>query len=196
MNSGQCSNDLSGLVDLYRIEVSRHLGGERRAEMGQFLTPLSVARFMASMLTLDRPSLRVLDAGAGLGTLTAAVAQEAVDREDDNPREIHAVAYEVDDALEPLLRSVLELCREACGREGVRFRGEVLGEDFVRAGVAALAGEMFAPVPESFDCAILNPPYRRLNKDSAERRALREVGIDVGNLYAAFLALAVELLKP
>ena len=46
----------------------------------------------------------------------------------------------------------------------------------------------------AFDCAILNPPYRKLNSESDIRRALRSVGIETSNLYTAFLWLVFRLL--
>ena len=41
---------------------------------------------------------------------------------------------------------------------------------------------------------MLNPPYRKLNSESAARRALRSVGIETSNLYTAFLWLVFRLL--
>ena len=45
--------------------------------MGQFMTPAPVARFMASLFRSRRLSLRVLDAGAGVGSLSAAIVAVA-----------------------------------------------------------------------------------------------------------------------
>lgn len=78
MRSEQAPGDLLGAVDLYGVEAGRGLDAGRRGEMGQFPTPPAVARFMASMLELRGRSVRLLDAGAGVGVLTAAVVQEAV----------------------------------------------------------------------------------------------------------------------
>ena len=39
--------------------------------------------------------------------------------------------------------------------------------------------------------AILNPPYKKINSKSAQRLALRSVGIETVNLYSAFVALAL-----
>src|SRR5260370_15816363 len=42
----------------------------------------------------------------------------------------------------------------------------------------------------------MNPPYRKINIDSAERVALREIGVETSNLYAGFLYVALRLLAP
>jgi adenine-specific DNA-methyltransferase len=39
----------------------------------------------------------------------------------------------------------------------------------------------------------LNPPYRKIGAKSEYRRLLRLIGVETGNLYSAFLALAIEL---
>ena len=43
---------------------------------------------------------------------------------------------------------------------------------------------------------ILNPPYRKIATGSNHRRLLSRAGIETVNLYAAFLALSVELCEP
>jgi len=69
--------------------------------------------------------------------------------------------------------------------------------DFIEWACRTLEPSLFAAdEPEPFDLAILNPPYRKLASDSGERRLLRSVGIDATNLYAAFVALAIRLLRP
>ncbi len=42
----------------------------------------------------------------------------------------------------------------------------------------------------------MNPPYRKLARNSYERNLLRLAGIDVPNLYAAFVSLGIRLLAP
>ena len=44
--------------------------------------------------------------------------------------------------------------------------------------------------------AIANPPYRKISSESAERRALRCVGIETSNLYTGFVALTLRCLVP
>ncbi|MBI4703357.1 MAG: Eco57I restriction-modification methylase domain-containing protein [Deltaproteobacteria bacterium] len=183
-------------VDFYRMEASGKLHPTRRSEMGQFLTSSDVAAFMASLFERFDGNVRVLDAGAGVGSLLAAFAAEGCSRPAP-PRSMEAVCYEVDPLLAGYLRETLGLCRESCGRAGVRFDGDILDADFIASAVESLDGGLFGPkASRPYTHAILNPPYRKLNSDSPTRQALRRAGIETSNLYAAFLGLAVLLLQP
>src|SRR5947209_17452738 len=64
--------ELRDAVESERKHVSAHMAPRIKAEFGQFLTPIDVARFMAGMFRYDRNELRILDPGAGTGCLTAA----------------------------------------------------------------------------------------------------------------------------
>ena len=46
-----------------------------------------------------------------------------------------------------------------------------------------------------FDYVVMNPPYRKVRAGSMERRLVETLGVGITNLYTAFLALAVRLLK-
>jgi len=189
------SSDLVGVIDFVRLDAARTLDPGRQAEMGQFMTPPPIARLMASMFEARRQSLRLLDAGAGVGSLTAAWVAEICSRKR-RPKQILVTAYEIDPSLAGRLHATLEACRDHCERGDVSFAAEVRREDFVAAGVEMLGGGLFAPKPESYDCAILNPPYRKIHSDSRTRRLLEILGAETTNLYTAFLSLAVGLLEP
>ena len=45
-----------------------------------------------------------------------------------------------------------------------------------------------------FTHAILNPPYKKINSDSAHRALLRAVRLETVNLYTAFVGLALALM--
>lgn len=59
-----------------RERLFEHLEAkEARSELGQFFTPLPVAKFIAGLLDLpSNGTFRLLDPGAGIGSLTAARA--------------------------------------------------------------------------------------------------------------------------
>ena len=183
-------------VDASRREAAPRLDARRRALMGQFLTPASVAAFMAGMVECQKPFLRVLDPGAGVGSLSAALVA-AICRRPRRPDAIALTAYELDPVLIGHLRSTLELCRAASEEAGIRFEGRIVDEDFLEAGARTLAGDLFtAGMDERFDCAILNPPYRKIRTESRERKLLRMIGVETSNLYTGFLAVTAQLLAP
>ncbi|HZQ17851.1 MAG TPA: hypothetical protein VFA90_03945 [Terriglobales bacterium] len=63
-------------VDFFRADATRKLDPEKRSDFGQFMTPAPTARLMASLFTADFSEITLLDAGAGVGSLTAAFVDE------------------------------------------------------------------------------------------------------------------------
>jgi adenine-specific DNA-methyltransferase len=183
------------LADVARLDASRKLSPARRAELGQYMTPASVATFMASLLRTDATSIRLLDAGAGVGSLTAA-AVEALAARAPAPSSLRVDAWELDPTLAGYLRDTLTACEAHAVDAGVAFGAEVHVEDFVAAGVAMLDGGLFAGSHRTFNAAILNPPYHKIRSDSPTRHLLQRIGLETSNLYTAFLAVAVDLLEP
>lgn len=151
---------------------------------------------MAEMFEARKTVLRVLDPGAGIGSLSAAFVA-AMCRRPRRPEVIVLTAYEIDPKLIGHLRATLDLCRAATGEAAIRFEARIIAQDFLEAGASTLAGDLFtARADERFDCAILNPPYRKIGTESRERRLLRQIGIETSNLYAGFLAVTAHLLAP
>lgn len=99
---------------------------------------------------------------------------------------MEADAFEIDRALLGHLSQTLE----AYSHRG-DFIGKIYGEDFLHAAVESLSGDLFAKPLERYTHAILNPPYQKINGNSAHRLALRRIGVETVNLYSAFVALAV-----
>lgn len=180
-----------------RRDAAKRIQHSQQSALGQFLTPLPIARLMASMLTSDGPTVHLLDAGAGSGMLFAAAIAELLTRPRP-PDHIHVTAYEVDAGLATYARRTLELCGTACMAQGVDFQGTIIEADFLEAAVYRTHGSLFDPEPEHalFDCAILNPPYRKIHSQSRHRRLLRQLGIETSNLYTGFLAATMPLLAP
>ncbi|NUP96219.1 MAG: Eco57I restriction-modification methylase domain-containing protein [Planctomycetaceae bacterium] len=190
------SEDLLLEADATRVLTNTALAETTRSPLGQFMTSSVVASFMASMFQQLGSEVRLLDAGAGVGSLTAGAVQEVLGRKP-LPTSITVTAYEVDRVMLAGLRSVLLNCQRAAQSKGVSFTARVLERDFIEDAAAALDGGMFADSSASrFNLAILNPPYRKLSSKSRERSLLRGVGIETTNLYAAFVALAFKLLDP
>jgi len=192
-------------VDISPIELCDRLGRAysdnaddlRRKAYGQFFTPPTIARFMAGWSFPLEPGARVIDPGAGTGILVAALAEHVA--EEANCREWHAIAYETDIALRPVLSFTLGYVRHWLKQRNIRFTFEVEPEDFILANAPWLRPTpMFEParVEVAPQLVIANPPYFKLPKTDSRVAVLSEVVNGQPNIYALFMAAAAKLLKP
>ncbi len=78
----------------------------------------------------------------------------------------------------------------------VTFQATVRCEDFISAAVTRLHHGLFGRQEDGFTHVILNPPYKKINGQTPTRRLLSSAGIEVSNLYGAFVWLAVCLTRP
>src|SRR6266516_956549 len=119
-------------IEAARRDASIRLDTRRRALMGQFLTPASVATFMAGMIECTKPAVRILDPGAGLGALSAAFVAAMCHRPQ-RPNAIALTAYEIDPLLVGYLRETLDLCRAMSKEAEIRFEWRIVAGDFLEA---------------------------------------------------------------
>ena len=182
-------------VDHLRASAFQKAKPGQRSQLGQYPTPPTIAALMASLFKGDRRLIRLLDPGAGVGSLASAYVAHACDYEP-RPKSISVTAVEIDPELNGFLGQSLAKCGDACARAGIAFDGQACGGDFIVAAVAMLEANLFGQSRKRFNSVILNPPYKKIGADSAHRHLLRRVGIETSNLYTAFLALSVLLLEP
>ncbi|MCA8912887.1 MAG: Eco57I restriction-modification methylase domain-containing protein [Planctomycetes bacterium] len=186
--------DLLAVAEASRISAFGELEAKHRSKFGQFGTPIPVAVLMASMFGELPTEIRLLDAGAGVGSLTAAFVAEALQRSN-APTSIHVSAYEIEPVLAGALAETMDACREACEQAGIRFSSEIIQEDFIEACMLDAQEGAFTGARTRYNCAIQNPPYKKINSKSDHRRLLRGLGIETSNLYSAFVALTIRLLE-
>lgn len=169
-------------ADSVRREVAPRTAQKHKAEFGQFMTPSSVARFMASLFPPSTlKTCRLLDAGAGVGALSCAFLDRWVTG-DFSFESVEATAYEIDEKLRG------HLAQHLAGYSRVMPR--IIVGDYIELATAEALQD------RGYTHAILNPPYKKINSQSAHRLALRTVGIETVNLYSAFVALAVGEVAP
>jgi len=179
-----------------RLEAST--SAEHRKRRGQFFTPAPICRFMAKLLSFPAKSFRLLDPGAGVGALTAAVCEELCRL--DSPRHFEAHLFENDPQTVELLERNMERCRlavEAAGHEMAYFVHATdfiaeAGEDFDKSRRLFREGDALG----HFDGIIMNPPYFKIAKNSAHAKLMAAVVHGQPNIYALFLALAAHRLRP
>jgi len=102
---------LMDTVDCFRLDANRKINPSTRSEFGQFMTNASVANFMSSLFANMSGEVRLLDAGAGVGSLTAAFVQEACNRQE-KPNTINATVYEIEPIFFEHLKETLSKCKK------------------------------------------------------------------------------------
>lgn len=181
---------LMSVVEEKRRHLSKSTEAKKKSLLGQFFTPEKTAVFMASLFPKGQGDCRLLDPGAGIGSLSAAFldrwiaggfhfSQVAVD------------AFELDSVL---IEHLTQTFGQYSYKSGFVFH--IHEKDFIHAAVESLSGSLFSKPLERYTHAILNPPYKKINSNSMHRLALRHVGIETVNLYSAFVALATALTAP
>ncbi|QNN23335.1 SAM-dependent methyltransferase [Planctomycetales bacterium ZRK34] len=175
-----------------RLAVNAGIDPTRRGPLGQFTTPPQVAGFMSSIFTCAYKHVRLLDPGAGTGALTSAFVAGQISRKK-RPRTIMVTAYEVDAHMATGLMDTLQACEKACTEIGVSFAYDLRKTDYIRDR-ADRNKALWSIDSDQYDAVIMNPPYHKINSGSLERKLLRDMGIEVSNLYAAFMLLAARQL--
>jgi adenine-specific DNA-methyltransferase len=145
----------------------------------QYFTPPELASFMAKLVAGDRSAgriVRLLDPGAGTGTLGLALARELLEQREIERVELYCIEPE------PHARRELEQALAAARNElGRRFEATSLAHDFLE-----FAESRFGLPP--IDLAIANPPYFKLSPKDVR-------GGDAPNIYARFMGIAATLLR-
>lgn len=182
-------------LDHVRKSFNDAISRADRSAIGQFLTPVAIAQFMSSMFENVPQDVRILDPGAGAGVLFGTCVETLISQEN-RPLSISVVAYETDSTILPYLEETLKRCQSLSVSNGIEFHGTIKREDFVSAAIAETRVSLFIAPGTRFTHVILNPPYKKINSQTAISRMLYSSDIEVANLYAVFVWLSMLLLEP
>jgi adenine-specific DNA-methyltransferase len=192
--SMDCPNHLVEFAASQQRRFDAAISPDERKKRGHFGTPPAVAGFMAGLCpAIPRGTVRILDPGAGVGTLSAAVCQRVLGAV--SPRRLEIELWEANADLVPYIRATMDRCRKALAEFGHRLDYTVCVDDFILAHTRETLFKD-GQAPPSFHLAILNPPYYKLRKDSPQAEAMAHVVHGQPNIYAFFLAVAADLLLP
>lgn len=170
---------------------------DARKAKGQVFTPAEVASYMSRLLGELPRSMRLLDPGAGVGTLTAAVCQRVLELR--YPSCLNVCLFESDDSVVPYLKQNLQRCERVLRDAGHSLTYEIIDDDFLHySRQFRPQRELFgSPLDlELFDAVISNPPYFKINADSPYAGLLPNVIHGQPNIYSLFLAVSAEFLRP
>jgi adenine-specific DNA-methyltransferase len=179
------------MIAAAKVEVRERTHKE---SLGQFLTPVDVSDFLASLLTVLPAHVRLLDAGVGAGALTAALVRRACQRGSGVQR-IDILAYEIDSHILPALRRTMDECEAHCRANNIVFKVTVKQADFIQEMSNSLRGGLFSTPLPAINIALVNPPYKKIQTNSPERLALHAVGLETSNLYTGFVGLLARVLE-
>jgi len=167
-----------------------------RKPKGQVFTPETVSRFMANLINVETDQIRLLEPGAGTGTLVAAFCDHLMNNVESG---IHLIvdAYENDPAILPKLRATLEECQAVLELHGHRMEYNIYDVDFILCNAGYFRKPLLVASNDQvlYDVVIANPPYYKLNKDSPQAKAMQGLIYGQPNIYALFMALAVCMLR-
>lgn len=157
-----------------------------RKELGQYFTDDVTAEYMASMINdTDASSIRILDAGAGAGILTIAAALRYLEI---GKKYVHAVLYELDSEVIPLLKNNMMNLSQAFLAEGSKFTYEIENNDFILSRPDKLNLK--------YHLSIINPPYFKYSsKESKYANITADLFKGNPNIYASFMAVAAASLE-
>ena len=180
---------LTDSTDINRFNLSAKLNPKQRSELGQFMTPATVARLMAGQFNNLSGHINLLDPGAGVGSLTAAFVERLLT----NSNQVEScfiTAYEVEASFIPSLQECLNHCCQALKNRGIKADYCLQNESFI-GSITENNLPLFNTYTQNFTHAIMNPPYKKINSKSIEKKILSKLGIETVNLYSAFVWLSI-----
>lgn len=166
---------------------------KERKHIGQFFTQPSIAIFMSKLMTTNKNSIRILDAGAGSGILTSALCQRIL--ESNVIRNIDVVLYENNENILPLLQESINTINEIMEINNKTFSYKIIKKNFILDNAAYWNEEEVKKDEDLFDIIISNPPYKKIRKNDVEAVAMKSIVYGQPNIYFLFIAMAAKLLK-
>ena len=173
-------------TDKLKTKANRLLNPKTKSALGQFFTPQPICLYMAFLFKKIEGDVNLLDPGCGPGSLTAAFVDEAIDR--NNVKSINVDVFDVEHVIIPYVQKALEKCKSEANSNDINLTYNTFYTDFLLSP-PSLSKSHYTHV-------IMNPPYKKIGKQSDHRKALKQNSIDTVNLYSGFIAMGIKLLAP
>ena len=102
-------------VEHIRKTTNAKLNPKKKSELGQFMTPSVIAEYMASLFDDHKKEIKLIDCGAGIGSLTISAAKKL--------KNINLVdLWEID----PIMQEQLEINMHA-----MKLNFSIYAQDFI-----------------------------------------------------------------
>lgn len=160
-----------------------------KKKIGQFFTPSNIALFMARMSKVSSKHIKILDPGAGTGTLSAALLDEIVSK--NICSKVELVLFEKDKSLLPYLVDLMRHAEIILSSQNIAFTYSIINEDFIIYHKNIVNKH----VNGSYDIILSNPPYFKVSKKHRYSAILSEYIHGQPNVYFMFMIIGAKLLK-
>ncbi len=182
-------NNILDIIAESTRQFVENMPKSQRKQYGQFFTTIHTAEFMSTLYNIDKrkESLKILDAGAGTGILSASLVSRL--RSIGFCGHIHLCCYENDINILPLLSKHLNLLKTEFA-----ITYEIIEDNYLTSQ-SFTPDDIFAKEVEQFDFVIGNPPYKKISKDALETLHMKSVCHGAPNLYFLFWAMGIKNLK-
>lgn len=186
------------------IVNSDHIGADfisksktNQESLGQYFTPVEVANYMASMLSIPLArNIKILDPGAGSGILAASSIKFLIENDPKSTGKTYeAYLYEIDKAVIPFLTKSMKHLQKWCLERNISFEFTVINKDYILENASVLDDEPSLFKKEMFDVVISNPPYFKVSKDDMRAIACDKVVYGQPNIYSLFMAVSAAQLN-
>jgi adenine-specific DNA-methyltransferase len=155
---------------------------EEQKEKGQFFTSLNTAKIMGDWYIPNSRNIKILEPGAGNGSLTAATVIHLVENDLCDSLEITYVENDRDVIV--VLRKTVKLIKNYCAQNNIICHISIMEDNYI-----------LTDFQEKYDLIICNPPYKKIRKNSEESIKMSKFVHGQPNLYALFMAKSVDLLN-
>ncbi len=173
------------------IVYSSSTAKEHKKGFGQFLTPLEIAAYMASLATSEQAGaqekVKICDPGCGHGILTCCLVEKLVG---DGVTHFEIDVFEIDGAVLETLTGNLTYLRHYYADQEI-----IVNYQIHREGFLTWFYHNRREVEETYDFIIANPPYFKLNRGDENVLAIQDVVPNITNIYAGFMAASIRMVK-
>jgi adenine-specific DNA-methyltransferase len=191
----------SNFADRLGMYYTQQVTTTHKKANGQFFTPTSIARLLASFCDLSKTKIRILDPGCGTAILSCALIEHLIETQNE-VEQIELVAYETDPDLIPFSQQAFDYLKEWLRNKGIQLNYILNYSDFVLENATVLKEnrlpsffEETKSVDNNFDIIISNPPYFKLSKADKRVTVSKELVSGQPNIYSFFMGIASKLLS-
>ncbi|HZV70409.1 MAG TPA: N-6 DNA methylase [Saprospiraceae bacterium] len=183
----------SHYADRIGILYSSQVSDLHKKNLGQYFTPIEIAKYMATLVRFNKSKIKILDPGCGIGILSISLIELLV-TENKNIKYIELVLFETDDLMITLVDKCFDYLRIWLKMNSIDFKLFLCKNDFTQHDSRIY--DIDKITHDKYDIVISNPPYFKLAKNDTRFSIFVDHLDKQTNIYAIFVLISIQLLRP